>query len=171
MTVSQGPVSPEIDSVIVHAEGLLETVNQRFLEAGIDLPGRQYINIGALQDAAWDCEQVVVSVEQLYNGLPGEQGQTPTRCELPWTAVSTVSIVRCLPTSTPAGRSGAPVPPTSDRMTEDAKLRMRDMWLLRMAGASFAEEQNYAGGLADITTAPPQGGYRAVILTLVAALV
>lgn len=163
-----GPTAPDAQTYVIHARGVLEAIQTVYEQENVDLPARQFINVGGAQDTAWDCEQLVVSVEQVYNGLPGQQAQQPTRCDEPTTVVVTIQLVRCAPTPRSSGRS-APQPVTPEQHEEFAEKMLIDARLLMTAGQLFGDLQNYLGSMADVTITGPQGGYQALMMSLIAA--
>jgi hypothetical protein len=169
MSVETGPVVPAKLSVVMHARGLLEQIQNIFEQEDVALPERQILTVGAPTDVAWDCEQLVVSFDQIYNGLPGQQEQVPSNCSGPRTAVLTAQLVRCVPTGE-ISRAGM-IPPAPAQMTATAEQFMIDAWLLMDGGMTFADSQQFLGGLADVTIAPAQGGFQASVLTIIAGLV
>lgn len=157
------------ETVYEAAEALLATVNQIYMDAGESLPTRQYISGGRNTDAPHDCEQVVVSFEQLYNGPPGAQVQEPTGCNSIRSIVFSVEVVRCQPLAKQASRSSQAGPPDPEDLNAAAMVQAIDMWLLVDAGLTFAEGDRGIGGLADANIGPESGGMQGVILNLVTA--
>lgn len=165
-----GPVLPDSQTLVVHANGILEAVQMVYEQENVDLPARQFITVGGPGDTAWDCEQLSVSIEQIYNGLPGQQGQAPTTCNEPKTALAIVQLVRCIPIPATAGR-GNMVPVAPSDIIESGERFMVDAWLMMIAGQLFGDSQSFLGSMSDVTIGPPQGGYQAVSMTLIAAVV
>lgn len=137
----------------------LETVIEQFAIAGVSLPSRQYISVS---QTVHDCEQVTVQLDQVYNGSPGDQAQTPSRCNGPRSAVMVIQVVRCVPE---AGR--APYPPV-DAMNAYADSRAQDAWLLLESGLLVGND--YLGALVDVTTNPAEGNMQAVVATVVVGI-
>ena len=162
-----------VDSVWVAAKELLNEINATYADAGLLLPTRQYVTAGSNQEIVHDCEQLVVTIVQAYNGLPGAQVQQPTGCEGPRSSVFTVELVRCQPLPQ-LGRGGTGI--ISPQEYEDAaKVQATDMWLLMDAGlkfsqADFNDRYIQPGGLVDTTVGPERGGYQAVILNVVVSI-
>ena len=79
------------------ADHILNTVVATYADHGVDLPVRRYLAVGGQGDTVHDCEQLTVSFEQGYSGLPGNQAQEPVKCNGPRTGVYIVEVVRALP--------------------------------------------------------------------------
>lgn len=155
-------------TVYDQAEELLARINQVYIDNDETLPSRQFISGGRNTDAPHDCEQVVVSFEQVYNGPPGAQVQEPSTCASPRSVVFTVEVVRCQPPATKVdGRSQKMSPPTPSALSAAARVQAIDAWLLLDAGLMYAEDMSYLGGLGDVTVGPESGLYQGVILSLV----
>lgn len=85
---------------------------------GITVPDRTYVHPGPGNTAAWDCEQVVVSLEKMETGgRPGAGGQrnVPPRGPVsPLTATFMVQVVLCVPTVDRTATGGPDVPADTD---------------------------------------------------------
>lgn len=147
-------------SLAALANGVLDSVVSVFEQAGVTLPERRYIATG---ETAHDCEQVTVSLQQLYLGPPGDQSETPQRCEAPRTAVLLVEIVRCIPQP---GRNGAP---DVAALQATAEQQMIDAYMLLEAGATAADKWGL-GAMADVTPGQPQGQMQAISMNLIVAV-
>lgn len=143
-----------VNTLVVHMNDILNSVVQTFGQANVELPARRYIAAG---QTAHDCEQVTVSLSQLYIGPPGDQAQEPQRCEAPRSAVVLVEIVRCIPSMNT--RTGE-VDVTA--LQAVAETQARDAWMLLEA----ATNMDVYGILGDVTPTDPQGKYQAITLTL-----
>jgi hypothetical protein len=169
------------DEFVEIADHILNTVVATYAEHGVDLPERRYLAVGGQGDTVHDCEQLTVSFEQGYSGLPGNQAQEPVKCATPRTAVFIVEVVRALPLpntaaanpSTPLATpsrydgivsSGVQVLP-ADVQSDIARKQMKDAALLLDAGLR-AGETTLTGSLADVTAGSPQGGYQAISLVI-----
>lgn len=150
---------------------ILTQINNTYSTFGVELPTKQFFDLGGQGETPHDCEQVSVSFEQMYNGAVGNPDQTPTGCYAPRTATFVIEVVRCTPTlKRPTGRGGALIPPSVEELSEAVEIQTNDAWLLMDAGLTMAEEFSLAGGLADVLVSPESGGYQAVILNLVLSL-
>lgn len=142
------------------AQAILDAVVAAFGQQGVALPDRRYLHIG---QAAHDCEQLVVSFEQMYIGTPGDQAQLPQKCDAPWSVVFSVQLVRCVPG---VGRAGAA--PTEADLTTNAVTMMQDAAILFDAGLHAVDDWN--GILSDITVTDPQGKMQAIVMSVICGL-
>lgn len=142
-------------------DDVLETVNAVFQQANIALPQRQYLYMGDRGETVHDCEQVTVSLGQVYSGAPGNQEAIPSRCDDPRSAVIYVEIVRCVPDKL-VQRGGRAVAPAPEAMTLNAKAQGIDLMLLMDAGLIVGEK--FLNALATAAAGPSSGGYQAMIL-------
>lgn len=160
------------------ADHILNTVIATYADHGIDLPERRYLAVGGQGDTVHDCEQLTVSFEQGYSGLPGNQAQEPVKCAAPRTAVFIVEVVRALPLPNTAAANPAVPYPTrygaevtgvqvlpAEVQSTVARRQMVDAMLLMDAGLR-AGETTMTGSLADVTAGSPQGGFQAMSLVI-----
>lgn len=152
----------DANEIVNLAENILSTVQSVYAEYGVALPARQYLNAGGKGTTVHDGEQLTVSLDMAYSGLPGNQAQTPVRIDDPRTATFFVEVVRILPTPGNSGR-----PPTADNLTLKAKEQMVDAAVLLEAGLRAATNTFTRVGIADVSAGLPQGGYQAMILNLI----
>lgn len=153
---------------------ILESVNVEFAANGISLPSRQYLAFGTEGETVHDCEQVTVSFAQMYNGTPGMQEQTPTRCDSPRTGVFIVEVVRCIPlfASRTSGGKGTSKygAPSAQELTEKTKMQTQDAYVLMDAGLKAAESLSHFNGISDVSPGPISGGYQATVLTIITGI-
>jgi len=110
-----------------YADAVLANVNAVFAAAAppVVLPTLQYVAPGPYSSISFDCDQLVVSIDQLTRGRPGEPQSSYTRLPLEWSATVTVSIIRlCMPTS------GTTAPPLAIHQAAASEITMRDLDLL-----------------------------------------
>lgn len=158
-------------TIIDVMERILDGVRTEFMINGIDLPSKQFFDMGGTGETPHDCEQVSVSFEQMYTGTPGNPEQVPTKCNGPRSAVFVIEIVRCTPTAAPiSNRSSKPLAPTEAQLNTSATAQAKDAYILMDAGLNVAESLNYLGGLADISVSPEDGGFQAIVMTLIVGL-
>jgi hypothetical protein len=150
------------NEIVNLAEMILSTVQSVYAEYGVTLPARQYLNAGARATTVHDGEQVTVSLDMAYSGLPGNQAQTPVRIDDPRTATFFIEVVRSLPTPGNSGR-----PPTPDTLTLKAKEQMVDAAVLLEAGLRAATNTFTKTGIVDVSAGLPQGGLQAMVLNLI----
>lgn len=160
------------------ADHILNTVVATYADHGVDLPTRRYLAVGGQGDTVHDCEQLTVSFEQGYSGLPGNQAQEPVKCASPRTAVFIVEVVRALPLPNTTEANPATLVPSrypqvttgveilpDDVQSAIARKQMVDAMLLMDAGLR-AGETTMSGTLADVSAGSPQGGYQAMSLVI-----
>lgn len=149
------------------AQHILDTINGTFAEAGVTLPAVQMIVLGGQGTNAQLCEQLSVSAEQMYSGIPGNQAQDPVRCDAPKTVSYGVELVRCAPTGTVRGRS-TPLPAAEDAAQQStvALERMLDMDLLMTAGMNACAGTWFETGIVEVSAGPPSGGFQALVMSI-----
>jgi hypothetical protein len=146
-------------------DGILERVEAVFQSYNVNLPSRRYWMIGM---PAIDCEQVVVSFNQMYLGSPGDEASQPQRCNVPRSATVTIYISREVATVGVNGRPPSPekIQQTSSRSTVDAWVLMEtvrefDMW----DGTGYG-----LGVVATLEISGPEGGFQTVGLQVTMAV-
>lgn len=147
----------DVDDLAQLADKLLAKVQEIFGQVGIALPGRQYVTLGS---PAQDCEQLTVSWQNAYAGLPGQEMSEAQRCDAPRSAVFIITITRCVPVSDGAG--GSRPPKTSDLITSAHGL-YHDAWLLLISAQSM---DDYLGIIANVEAGDAQGGLQSVALSV-----
>ena len=96
--------SDEAMRLVVLGRDILCAVQDGYSVEGITLPERQYLTLGT---PANDCEQLVVSWQQSYLGVPGDEASAPQNCDAPRSAVFVVQLSRAMPVVNDRGRSPA----------------------------------------------------------------
>lgn len=146
-------------------DGIVERVEAVFQSYNVNLPSRRYWTIG---QPAIDCEQVVVSFIQMYLGAPGDEASSPQRCNVPKSAVVTISIARAVPIVGTNGR-----PPSPEKIQEAAAVSAIDAWVLMDAVRLFDmwDGSGYGVGvIATVDITPPEGGFQTVNMNLTLAV-
>jgi hypothetical protein len=146
-------------------DGILERVESVFQSYNVNLPKRRYWTLG---QPAIDCEQVVVSFIQMYLGAPGDEATTPQRCNMPRSAVVTISIARQVPIVGVNGR-----PPSPENIQRASETSAIDAWVLMDAVRLFDMWDGSGYGLGVIATVditPPEGGFQTVNMNLTLAV-
>lgn len=146
-------------------EGVLERVVTIFQSYNVPLPTRQYWSMG---QPAIDCEQLVVSFIQMYLGPPGDQASTPQRCNMPRTAVMTISLAREAPV---VGQNGRP--PEASKIQLAAEISAVDAWVLMQSTnlLDMWEEGGYGVGVIATVDAPSsEGGFQVVNMQITMAI-
>jgi hypothetical protein len=166
LPINISEVSPEAYNVRDLLSGILERVQAVFQSYNVPLPERQYWTVGL--DPAIDCEQLVVSLSQIYLGIPGDQATIPQKCTSPRTASVSVLLSRAVPTVGPSGRA-----PSAQRIEESSHIAAIDSWVL-MESINLMDQWDELGyGLGVIATLDilgPEGGYVSVNLQLTLAV-
>lgn len=145
--------------------GVLERVQNVFQSYNVNLPHRQYWTMG---QPAIDCDQVVVSFIQMYLGAPGDEASTPQRCNMPRSAVLSISIARAVPTVGPNGRA-----PSPEKIEEASAQTAIDAWVLMESVREFDmwDESGYGlGVIATVDITPPEGGFQSVNMQVTLAV-
>lgn len=158
-------VSPDVTNIVDFMDSVLERVVDTFESSNVPLPARQYWTVG---QAAIDCEQLVVTLIQIYLGPPGDQASSPQRCNMPRTAVMSVTIAREIPT---VGQNGRP--PSAEKISQAAQISAIDAYTLMQAINLLDIWEDGGFGLGVIATADiaePQGGFQTVNLQLTMAI-
>lgn len=91
----------------------------------VDLPDRRYVTTGS---PAFDCEQVTVTIPQLFTGLPGSAYVGPLVPGVTSAVELQVSVIRCVPTMDDGGN-----PPDTTDLETSAQELLIDADLLRAA--------------------------------------
>lgn len=163
-SVSDYQIADDAKNLLLLLNRVLETTVDVFESAGVPIPEKRYWTAG---EAVFDCEQVVVSLNQGYLGRPGDEATEPRLCHEPRSAVLDISVVRCVPTGN--GTKG----PSSRQLQDAAEFTAVDSWLLLDSINQYDEWHPGIRGLgvvATVTIPPPQGGFQAVNMTLTLAV-
>lgn len=146
-------------------DNVLETVVSIFESYNVPLPHRRYWNVGQV---AIDCEQLSVSLIQIYLGPPGDQASMPQRCNMPRTAVMMITIAREIPVVGMNGR-----PPSPEKISEGAEISAVDSWVLMQSINELDQWEPGTFGVGTIATVdipPPEGGFQLVTMQLTMAI-
>jgi hypothetical protein len=159
-----------VNDIYETAQSILDELNLTYtqhLGDVVALPTYQYIAIGGAQAQPHDCEQVTVSMEQMYTGLPGAPSDSPVRCDSPRSAVFYIEVVRKTIQPQQASRRGTAIPAKLSPTEENAlaKTQMQDAMLMMEAGLRVGDQ--FLGSIADVSAGPESGGYQAMTMTLV----
>jgi hypothetical protein len=147
-------------------QGVLDSVISTYASYTMPLPGRRYWTLG---QPSVDCEQVVVSMLQMYIGSPGDEATQPRRCNDPRSATLIVSVSREVPVVGPSGKA-----PSADDIQAFSEISAYDAWIL--LDSSRALDQWATGGsfglgvIATVETNAPEGGFQTVVMTITVAV-
>ena len=153
-------MDPEATELVGFLDRVLERVESVYQSYNVPLPNRRYWTIGSGQ-APWDCDQVVVMLQTLNLGVPGDQSvATAQNCNSPTTATISISVVRPAATS---GKSGAP--PSPEKIHDHAIAPAVDAWVLHRSLESLDQYEDGSPGrgvIASTRMLQAQGGYHGV---------
>jgi hypothetical protein len=145
------------------------TIVSFFAAAGVTLPVRQYTTTGGDATVAYDCEQLTVTVAQIYLGTPGEPSYQPTGCMLNMSGDFIIELVRCAPIAAPSKRNPDKIAiPTVEEMQAATLIRAIDAQILLEAAHAVPSTQ---GVVASIEFAGADGAMQAIIMRLACSLV
>jgi hypothetical protein len=147
-------------------DGVLERVRNVFQSYNVPLPSRQYWTVG--QEPAIDCEQLVVSLIQMYLGAPGDEAATPQRCNVPRSATLHIQLSRQIPTVGPNGK-----PPSGDKIELASNITAIDAWILMQSINELDQWDDTGYGLGVIATLDvmgPEGGFQTASLNITMAV-
>lgn len=146
-------------------DGVLERVEATFQSYNVSLPARRYWTMGR---PAIDCEQVTVSLIQMYLGAPGAQVSLPQRCNVPRSATLNISISRETPVVGTNGR-----PPSPDKIEQAGAWAAVDAWVLMQSINQLDQwdETGYGVGvIATLDTPEPEGGFQTITMQITMAV-
>lgn len=159
-----------VDPEAAHLANMLQTVLNRVINVydsySMPLPSRRYYTLGV---PVVDCEQVVVSLIQMYVGSPGDEATEPRRCNDPRSAVLNISVSRAVPISQPNGSA-----PLADDIQDANQVMAYDAWILIESVQQLdAWDQGGYPGLGVIATVnaeQPEGGFATTQMTITMAV-
>jgi hypothetical protein len=130
------------------------------------LPARRYWTFGA---PAVDCEQLVVSMIQMYVGTPGDEANEPRRCNDPRSATLNIAVSRAVPISQQNGN-----PPSADDIQDAAVVSAYDAWVL-MESVNQLDVWGEVGAfglgvIATVDAEAPEGGFTTTRMTITLAI-
>lgn len=147
-------------------DAVLERLQDRFDYHNVTLPAKKYWKVGA---PVIDCEQLVLSVAQLYIGPPGNPVPQPMRCNSPRSVVFRAMIAREIPIVD--GRGHEPAAAIQQAASEVSAV---DAWVLLDAVAHLdgwdVVDAFGMGVVANIDVEEPQGGLQVVTATFAMAI-
>lgn len=159
-------VSPDAKHLDEFLQELLRRIENVYDSYDMPLPARRYYTFGP---PAIDCEQLVVSVLQMYLGAPGDQATEPRRCHDPRTVTLNITVSREVPIALPNGN-----PPTPSSISAATQVSAYDAWIL-MDSVNvldvWGEGGNYGLGIiSTIDFTPPEGGFQSVVMSVTMAV-
>jgi hypothetical protein len=165
LTIDTSTVSSDAKNLANLMQNLLDAVIATYDSYTMPLPGRRYWTLGS---PAVDCEQVVISMLQMYIGSPGDEANLPRRCNDPRSATLLVSVSREVPT---VGQNGKA--PSADAIQNASEICAYDAWIL-LDSARLLDQWDPAtyglGVIATVETNSPEGGFQTVTMTITMAI-
>lgn len=160
-------VSEDAENLSSFLQEVLDRVILTYDSYDMPLPGRRYWTMSA---PVVDCEQIVVSLIQMYVGAPGDEATQPRRCHDPRSATITIEVARSIPIAQQNGQS-----PKPHDIQSAAQVQAYDAWILMESINNFDAWAMEMGGLglgviATVDTTTPQGGFQTVRMTLTMAV-
>ena len=153
-------------SVATIGRALLDRVVCLYAHMEVELPERR---IWAAGEVPYDCNQLIVSLDGLSEGLLNTDSQPPSPCNVPVNATFNITVVRCYPVD-PKGNPTKPedLAKAADAAAIDAYLLMKLSGCLDMYGEDTGGQGGW-GGMgteASISISNAQGGVQSVTLEL-----
>lgn len=159
-------VSDDAKNLATFLQDVLDRVEQTYNSYNMPLPPKRYWNFAP---PAVDCEQLVVSLIQMYIGAPGDEATEPRRCHDPRSATLNITVSRAVPI---VGANGNP--PSAQAIKDAATVAAYDAWILMESVNNFDSwAGNGAFGLGVIATVDaegPEGGFQNVRMTITMAV-
>jgi hypothetical protein len=145
---------------------ILDRVITSYGSYDMPLPARRYWTFGA---PAVDCEQLVVSMIQMYVGSPGDEANEPRRCNDPRSATLNIAVARIAPISQPNG-----APPSADEIQNASEVSAYDAWIL-MESVNQLDVWGEVGAfglgvIATVDAEAPEGGFATTRMTITLAI-
>jgi hypothetical protein len=147
-------------------QGVLDSVISTYASYTMPLPSRRYWTLG---EPSVDCEQVVISMIQMYIGSPGDEATEPRRCNDPRSVTLIVYVSREVPVVSNNGKA-----PSADDIQAFSEISAYDAWIL--LDSSRALDQWATGGsfglgvIATVEVGAPEGGFQTVTMTITVAV-
>jgi hypothetical protein len=165
LNVDPATVSSDAKNLANLMQNVLNAVIGTYTSYTMPLPGRRYWTLGS---PSVDCEQVVISMLQMYIGSPGDEATVPRRCNDPRSVTLLVQVSREVPTVGANGR-----PPTGDAIQDGSEISAYDAWIL-LDSARLLDQWGPAnfglGVIATVETNAPEGGFQTVSMTITMAV-
>jgi hypothetical protein len=165
LNVDPATVSSDAKNLATLMQNVLNAVIDTYTSYTMPLPGRRYWTLGT---PSVDCEQVVVSMLQMYIGSPGDEATSPRRCNDPRSVTLLVQVSREVPTVGTNGRS-----PSGDAIQDGSEISAYDAWIL-LDSSRLLDQWDPAnfglGVIATVETSSPEGGFQTVSMTITMAV-
>jgi hypothetical protein len=165
LNVDPATVSSDAKNLATLMQNVLNAVIDTYTSYTMPLPGRRYWTLGS---PSVDCEQVVVSMLQMYIGSPGDEATSPRRGNDPRSVTLLVQVSREVPTVGTNGRS-----PSADAIQDGSEISAYDAWIL-LDSSRLLDQWDPAnfglGVIATVETSAPEGGFQTVSMTITMAV-
>jgi hypothetical protein len=165
LNVDPATVSSDAKNLATLMQNVLNAVIDTYTSYTMPLPGRRYWTLGT---PSVDCEQVVVSMLQMYIGSPGDEATSPRRCNDPRSVTLLVQVSREVPTVGTNGRA-----PSGDAIQDGSEISAYDAWIL-LDSSRLLDQWDPAnfglGVIATVETSSPEGGFQTVSMTITMAV-
>jgi hypothetical protein len=137
------------------AQSLLDVVVATFGTASVELPTRKTLTAGGLP--AWDTDQLTVSLQRVYVGLPGQEraGNVEWRYDVFSMQLMVQLVRKASATLANAGRGRLP---TTDKLGADATVYFRDARLLAAAIHTWRRDRPKGTTAGGVVVPPEQQG-------------
>ena len=158
-------VSDDAKNLANFMQEVLDRVVSVYESYSMPLPARKYWTFAA---PAVDCEQLVVSMIQMYIGSPGDEANEPRRCSDPRSATLNISVSRQVPIAQANGN-----PPSAQQIQDATIVQAYDAWVLIQSVNQLDAWEEYGFGLGVIATVdsePPEGGFQTTRMTITMAV-
>ena len=165
LDVNTAAVSADAKNLANLMQNVLNAVISTYTSYTMPLPARRYYTLGS---PSIDCEQVTVSMLQMYIGTPGDEATSPRRCNDPRSVTLLVQVSREVPT---VGQNGRP--PSGDAIQDGAEISAYDAWILLDSARTLDQwdPANFGlGVIATVETNSPEGGFQTVTMTITMAV-
>lgn len=159
-------VSDDALSLKNFMDAVIDRLVDRFDYHNVPLPTKRYWKVGA---PVIDCEQLVLSVDSMFLGNPGNEMQQPVRCNSPRSVTFRAMIARQIPTPDNRGNE-----PSGSKQQEASEILAVDMWTLLDAVAHLDGWDVVGafglGVIGNVEFEEPQGGYQVITATFSVAV-
>ncbi len=150
------------------AADLLSVIEAAFVADGTALPARRYISNSGSVGVVFDCEEVVVGLERLFDGLPAQAQNEIVRCWYTIAAEYSVHILRCVPVpkdgNPPIPPSGAEIEASAGQIYRDGMVLLEG--ILTAYKAKKFQDNCHTIRIGDLTIVNPQGGIGGVLVRI-----
>lgn len=159
-------VSEDALSLKVFMDAVLARLVDWFGHYNVPVPSKQYWKVGS---PVIDCEQLVLSVDSMFLGSPGNEITQPVRCNSPRSATFRAFVARQMPMPDVRGNE-----PSGAKQQEASEIMAVDMWVLLDAVRHLDGWDTVGafglGVVGNVQFEEPQGGYQVITATFTIAV-